>query len=145
MSVAVPVPALDLLTYRLPEAWPLPVPGARVDVPLGARRVTGIVVDAPVDPPAAPVRLRDIVAVRDTSAFVPPSLLVLTRWVAEYYHCETASPLPDGRLEVTLRAADPAWMRRLVLGLGPAAEVVGPAWLVEQVRAEATEALAAYA
>jgi proteasome accessory factor C len=45
---------------------------------------------------------------------------------------------------VTLRAADPAWMRRLVLGLGPAAEVVGPAWLVEQVRAEATEALAAY-
>ena len=58
--------------------------------------------------------------------------------------CETASPLPDGRLEVTLRAADPAWMRRLVLGLGPAAEVVGPAWLVEQVRAEAAEALAAY-
>jgi proteasome accessory factor C len=66
------------------------------------------------------------------------------RWVAEYYQCETASPLPDGRLEVTLRAADPAWMRRLVLGLGPAAEVVGPAWLVEQVRAEASEALAAY-
>src|SRR6185436_9328437 len=31
------------------------------------------------------------------------------RWVAEYYACETASPLPDGRLEVTLRAADPAW------------------------------------
>jgi proteasome accessory factor C len=66
------------------------------------------------------------------------------RWVAEYYACETASPLPDGRLEVTLRAADPAWMRRLVLGLGPAAEVVGPAWLVEQVRSEAAEALAAY-
>ena len=66
------------------------------------------------------------------------------RWVADYYQCETASPLPDGRLEVTLRAADPAWMRRLVLGLGPAAEVVGPAWLVEQVRAEASEALAAY-
>jgi proteasome accessory factor C len=66
------------------------------------------------------------------------------RWVAEYYTCETASPLPDGRLEVTLRAADPAWMRRLVLGLGPAAEVVGPAWLVEQVRSEAAEALAAY-
>ena len=67
------------------------------------------------------------------------------RWVADYYSCETASPLADGRLEVTLRAADPAWMRRLVLGLGSAAEVVGPAWLVEQVRAEAAEALAAYA
>ena len=67
------------------------------------------------------------------------------RWVADYYPCETASPLADGRLEVTLRAADPAWMRRLVLGLGSAAEVVGPPWLVEQVRAEAAEALAAYA
>jgi len=67
------------------------------------------------------------------------------RWVAEYYPCETATPLADGRLEVTLRAADPAWMRRLVLGLGSAAEVVGPPWLVEQVRAEAAEALAAYA
>jgi proteasome accessory factor C len=66
------------------------------------------------------------------------------RWVADYYPCETATPLADGRLEVTLRAADPAWMRRLVLGLGSAAEVVGPAWLVEQVRAEAAEALAAY-
>jgi proteasome accessory factor C len=66
------------------------------------------------------------------------------RWVAEYYQCETATPLADGRVEVTLRAADPAWMRRLVLGLGSAAEVVGPAWLVEQVRAEAAEALAGY-
>ena len=85
MSVAVPVPALDLLTYRLPDPLPLPVPGARVDVPLGARRVTGIVVAAPVDAPAPPVRLRDIVAVRDDRAFVPPSLLALARWVADYY------------------------------------------------------------
>ena len=85
MSVAVPVPALDLLTYRLPEALPVPVAGARVDVPLGARRVTGIVVEAPVDPPEARVRVRDVVAVRDTSAFVPPGLLALARWVADYY------------------------------------------------------------
>jgi proteasome accessory factor C len=66
------------------------------------------------------------------------------RWVAEYYACETVVPLPDGRIEVTLRAADTGWLRRLVLGLGPAAEVVGPSWLVEQVRSEAAEALAAY-
>ena len=65
------------------------------------------------------------------------------RWVADYYACETVLPLPDGWLEVTLRAADTGWLRRLVLGLGPAAEVVGPPWLVEQVRAEAAEALAA--
>ena len=85
VSVAVPVPALDLLTYRLPDALALPVPGARVDVPLGARRITGIVVAAPVGAPDRKVTVRDIVAVRDTSAFVPPSLLALARWVADYY------------------------------------------------------------
>jgi proteasome accessory factor C len=66
------------------------------------------------------------------------------RWVADYYACETVLELPDGRLEVTLRASDTGWLRRLVLGLGPAAEVVGPPWLVEQIRSEAAEALAAY-
>ena len=67
------------------------------------------------------------------------------RWVPDYYPCEQVTELPGGRLEITLRAADPTWVRRLVLGLGEEAEVVGPAWFVEQVRAEAAEALAAYA
>ena len=62
---------------------------------------------------------------------------------ADYYPCERVTELPEGRLEVTLRAADPTWVRRLVLGLGRA-EVVGPAWFAEQVRVEAAEALAAY-
>ena len=66
------------------------------------------------------------------------------RWVADYYQCEQVLELPDGRLEATLRAADPGWLRRMVLGLGAAAELVGPAWLAEQVRAEAADALAAY-
>lgn len=66
------------------------------------------------------------------------------RWVADYYACEQVLELPDGRLEATLRAADPGWLRRLVLGLGAAAELVGPDWLAEQVRAEAADALAAY-
>ena len=85
VSVAVPVPALDLLTYRLPAPLPLPPPGARVDVPLGPRRVTGIVVESPAESPGGSVRLRDVIAVRDSAAFVPPSLLTLARWVAEYY------------------------------------------------------------
>jgi proteasome accessory factor C len=74
-----------------------------------------------------------------TLRLTPPA-----RWIADYYPCEQVVELPDGRLEATLRAADPAWLRRLVLGLGAAAEVAGPEWLAEQVRAEAAEALAAY-
>ena len=66
------------------------------------------------------------------------------RWVADYYSYEAAAELPDGRLEVTLRASDTGWLRRLVLGLGDAVELVGPDWLVDQVRAEAATALAGY-
>ncbi len=104
---------------------------------------------------AEPSRPPADLAPRDLSAGVyqpaPEHPLVTVRlgrkghWVPDYYPCEQVSELPDGRLEVTLRAADPSWVRRLVLGLGDEAEVLGPAWFVEQVRAEATEALAAYA
>ena len=45
ISVAVPVPSLDLLTYRVPDDDAPPSVGARVVVPLGARTVTGIVGD----------------------------------------------------------------------------------------------------
>jgi primosomal protein N' (replication factor Y) len=44
VSVAVPVPAVDALTYRVPDHLPDPVPGARVLVPLGTRVLTGVVV-----------------------------------------------------------------------------------------------------
>ena len=44
ISVAVPVPQLDLLTYRMPSGSVTPEIGARVVVPLGSRAVTGIVV-----------------------------------------------------------------------------------------------------
>lgn len=67
------------------------------------------------------------------------------RWAAHYYPCERVTELADGWLEVTLRAADPTWVRRLVFGLGAYAEVVGPSWFAESVRAEARAALEAYA
>ena len=50
VSVAVPVPALTLLSYEVPEALPLPQIGARVLVPLGTRLVTGCVVRRTADP-----------------------------------------------------------------------------------------------
>lgn len=66
------------------------------------------------------------------------------RWVADYYPCESVRELPGGGVLVSLRVADPAWVRRLVLGYGPDAEVLRPPWLAESVRAEARAALAGY-
>ena len=92
--VAVPVPGLDLLTYRVPEGVATPAVGARVLVPLGTRVVTGVVVEAEVraardaDPAGralATPAIKPIRSVMDAHAFVPADVVALARWTAEYY------------------------------------------------------------
>jgi proteasome accessory factor C len=68
-----------------------------------------------------------------------------SRWVAEYYPCESTEPLPGGGLRVTLRTPDTRWVRRLALRLGGRALVVAPPTLVEAIRADAESALRRYA
>jgi proteasome accessory factor C len=57
-------------------------------------------------------------------------------WVPESYPVESVEEMPDGRLKVVLVANERAWLERLLLRLGPSAEVTEPA----EVRAEAEEA-----
>jgi proteasome accessory factor C len=57
-------------------------------------------------------------------------------WVPESYPVESVEAQRDGRLRVVLVASERAWLERLLLRLGPAAEVVDPA----EVRVEAAEA-----
>jgi primosomal protein N' (replication factor Y) (superfamily II helicase) len=86
IQVAVPVPGLGLLTYRASDESRPPVIGARVIVPLGARTVTGIVVDhAPGDTPLADAAIKPIGRLLDDRAFVPAEVVGLARWTAEYY------------------------------------------------------------
>ncbi len=84
VSVAVPVPALGLLTYRVPTDQVMPLPGARVIVPLGPRQLTGVVVGhlSAVD---VAFKVKDIVRVLDAEAFVPADVVKLTGWVSDYY------------------------------------------------------------
>ena len=84
ISVAVPVPFLDLLTYAVPPALALPATGARVRVPIGNRTVTGCVVESPAQS-AAPSDVRDIIEVLDAGSFLPPAIVELCQWVADYY------------------------------------------------------------
>lgn len=85
IAVAVPVPALDALTYRVPDETPLPPPGARVLVPLGHRILTGIVISTAPPPALDPAALKSIVDVLDTEPFLPPDVVRLAAWVADYY------------------------------------------------------------
>jgi proteasome accessory factor C len=66
------------------------------------------------------------------------------RWVADYYPYESVADRPDGGIRLALRVHDDGWLRRLLLRLGPAATVVEPPSLGEEVRRTAAAALAAY-
>jgi primosomal protein N' (replication factor Y) len=83
VSVAVPVPFLDLLTYSVPDGLPLPPVGGRVQVPVGPRVLTGCVVEYPSEEIAG--ELRDVIEVVDHESLLPPDIVALCRWVADYY------------------------------------------------------------
>jgi len=108
VSVAFPVPFLDLLTYRVPAGIEPPVRGARVLVPLGTRQVTGCVVTVGVEVPAG-VEMRDVIRVIDTDAYVPPHVVDLAVWVAEYYASgpgeALSAAMPPGAVQHTPRRA----------------------------------------
>ena len=93
VRVAVPVPALDSLTYSLPDSLETPVVGARVLVPLGNRVLTGCVVgDADAaDQPASTIK--PIIEVLDAEPFLPADVVRLATWVADYYACGIGSAL----------------------------------------------------
>ena len=84
ISVAVPVPFLDSLTYNVPDSIDLPPIGARVRVPVGRRTVTGCVVqhDALVE---ERTDVKNIAEAVDREPLLPASIVELCRWVAEYY------------------------------------------------------------
>ena len=94
ISVAVPVPGLDLLTYSIPVGLDVPAVGARVVVPLGSRIVTGIVIERAERPQSAAVEIKPIRHVLDASAFVPPDVVALARWTAEYYAAGVGDAIP---------------------------------------------------
>ena len=93
VRVAVPVPALDSLTYSLPAEFQTPVVGARVLVPLGNRVLTGCVVDwtDTEEPPASTIK--PIIELLDAEPFLPEDVVRLATWVADYYACGIGSAL----------------------------------------------------
>jgi proteasome accessory factor C len=66
------------------------------------------------------------------------------RWVAEYYVATDPEDAPDGSLTVTLPTKQVVWLARLLLRLGPDATVLEPAEVRDEVRNQASLALARY-
>ena len=148
ISVAVPVPNLDLLTYAVPDGVAVPCVGARVIVPLGTRSVTGIVVETNVESPNVERRtangkprtpndeprttnVKPIREVLDVGAFVPPEVVALAQWTAEYYAAGVGDTIPallppmarggrvDAHKTTRMAAITTAGLEALSVGAGP--------------------------
>ncbi len=66
-------------------------------------------------------------------------------WVIETYPMESVETRPDGRQRVTVAVTAEPWLARLLLALGPQAQVVtGPPGLIDAGRRAAGEILARY-
>ena len=92
VQVAVPVPGLPPLTYRVPAHLDLPEPGSRVLVPIGTRQVTGWVVPASgsnagteISNAQSPTPLKELLEVLDPEPLLPRDIVDLALWTAEYY------------------------------------------------------------
>ncbi len=139
-----PLRVFDLDRHLYLEAWCRRAEGMRV---FRVDRIEDVeLLDEPSSPPAD-VELRDL----DEGLYQPASehLLALLRvspayaWVADYYPTVEVTEVGGG-LHVSLRVADPAWVRGLVLGSAGEVEVLSPEWLAESIRSDALAALAAY-
>ena len=64
------------------------------------------------------------------------------RWIVEYHPTVSVEPRPRGLTRVRLLVADPAWLRRLLLRLGPAVARVDPPEAAASAAAAARDALA---
>ncbi len=90
VEVALPIPLRQTFTYRVPAALrDAIVPGTRVLVPFGKRKLTGYAValhpELPADSGVAESAIKDIVRTLDAEPLITPEILKLTQWAADYY------------------------------------------------------------
>ncbi|MEO6999139.1 MAG: WYL domain-containing protein [Terracoccus sp.] len=121
-------------------------------------------VDGSPPPNARPRELGDVFIPGPSDLTVIIDVSAEAAWIADYYpnegvtrgagadpgaereaHDDPAAGDTDGSIRLTLKVADPALVRRLMLRLGGEARVVDPPELVHAVADEARAALAAYA
>lgn len=87
LQVAVPAPLRRTFDYLPPASGECPEPGMRVRVAFGrSRAVVGVVVGEASATAVARHRLKPVSEVLDAEPLLPPELLALLLWSADYYH-----------------------------------------------------------
>ncbi|ACS87547.1 primosomal protein N' [Musicola paradisiaca] len=105
-QVALPVPLTRTFDYRL-TADMAPVPGMRVSVPFGNRRMIGIVTALSDNSELPMDQLKTVHQVIDDTSLFPANLWRILLWAADYYHYPPGEVLFHA-LPILLRQGKPA-------------------------------------
>lgn len=87
LRVAVPSPLYRDFDY-LPPADVDPAvlqPGVRLKLPFGRRELVGVLLEVAAEPQVAAVKLKAARKLLDATPAIPPDMLALARWAADYY------------------------------------------------------------
>lgn len=101
-QIAVPVPLRRSFDYLWPDTL---LPGTRVQVPFGPRRLTGVVLST--GPAKTGHKLKSIIRVLDSEPVLDGWILNLLLWAAQYHHHPVGEVLATA-LPVNLRRGEPA-------------------------------------
>ena len=118
VDIILPLAIRDCYTYSVPDDLTLPVPGARVLVPLMKKEVRGVVLREHTEPIEETFKgkIRPISSVLDTAPMVSSEQLALWQWMSGYYMCSLgdvmAAALPGG---LDKRLTNPPKRRRALL------------------------------
>ena len=108
VTIAVPCPLRRGFDYLWPDTLQLaPEIGMRVTIPFGPRRLVGVIIATDVSNDIPSHKMKAVLKVLDTRPTLPPDLVELGCWAAEYYHHPIGDCIQQ-MLPVTLRKAEQA-------------------------------------
>ena len=119
LRIAVPSPLRRTFDYKLPENLRFkvknqkPLPGMRVTVEFGRRKLIGLIVEIPQHSDVASDKLKDISDIIDSTPILSKDLFELFIWAANYYQHPLGEALFTA-LPSALRKGDAAEMPALV-------------------------------
>ena len=119
LRIAVPSPLRRTFDYRLPENLRFkvknqkPLPGMRVKVEFGRRKLIGLIVEIPQHSDVASDKLKDISDIIDSTPILSKDLFELFIWAANYYQHPLGEAL-FAALPSAIRKGDAAELPALV-------------------------------
>jgi len=140
-----PIRVLLIGGHSYLEAWSREAEGVRLF--RFDRVVEASELDEPASPPEPVLHAPPDTSLFDGDPSLPSAKLRVApaaSWMFEYYPMRDVRELPDGSCEAAMTYASEDWMTRLVLGLGPAVQVLAPGALAQRVREAAAAAVTSY-